>query len=146
MIQLQIEDLRRLKHSPTGGFCHFCFADGHPSVTWSVLDHVRKPKAGYYALRDACRTVLPMLEPRTGLVHVVSEARTELTGVIVSADVDGERHGWGGDVPADGIAYLGRLDLPPDAQHVRLTLRHPSLDDVTNSYDDVLEWLRIVSG
>ena len=46
LIQLQIEDLRRLKHDPTGGFCHFCFADGHPSVTWSVLDHARKPKAG----------------------------------------------------------------------------------------------------
>ena len=75
LIQLQVEDLRRLKHDPTGGFCHFCFADGHPSVTWSVLDHDRVPKAGYAALRDACRTVLPMLEPRAGLVHVVSEGR-----------------------------------------------------------------------
>ena len=56
LIQLQVEDLRRLKHDPTGGFCHFCFADGHPAVTWSVLDHARVPKVGYAALRDACRT------------------------------------------------------------------------------------------
>ncbi len=146
LIQLQIEDLRRLKHDPTGGFCQFCFADGHPSVTWSVLDHVRKPKAGYFALRDACRTVLPMLEPRAGLVHVVSEAREPLAGVVVEADVDGRRHAWTGDVPADGIAYIGELEVPDDAHHVSLTLAHPQLGSVSNSYDDVLEWLRIVTG
>ncbi len=49
LVQLQIEDLRRLKHAPTGGFCHFCFADGHPAVTWSVLDHERGEKSGYAA-------------------------------------------------------------------------------------------------
>ncbi len=146
MIQLQIEDLRRLRHAPTGGFCHFCFADGHPSVTWSVLDHERVPKAGYAALAAACRTVLPMLEPRTGQVHVVNEARTLLTDVVVEARVDGHRQGWTGNVAADGIAYIGRLDLPPDARHVALTLRHPVVGEVTSSYDDVLEWLRIVSG
>src|SRR6185436_20874601 len=84
LVQLQVEDLRRLKYAPTGGFCHFCFADGHPAVTWSVLDHARVRKAGYAALRDACRTVLPMLEPRTGLVHVVSERRDALPGAVVT--------------------------------------------------------------
>jgi hypothetical protein len=111
-----------------------------------VLDHLRKPKAGYYALRDACRTVLPMLEPRAGAVHVVSEARNTLEGLVVEADVDGRRTAWTGDVAADGIAYIGRLDLPDDAHQVSLTLRHPELDEVVNEYDDVLEWLRIVSG
>ncbi len=146
LIQLQVEDLRRLKHDPTGGFCHFCFADGHPSVTWSVLDHARVPKAGYWALRDACRTVLPMLEPRAGLVHVVNEHRVALPGAVVEAHVDGERHGWVGDIPADGIVYIGELDLPATAQHVALRLHHPAVPDVANSYDDVLEWLRIVAG
>jgi beta-mannosidase len=146
LIQLQIEDLRRLKHSPTGGFCHFCFGDGHPSVTWSVLDHERVPKIGYGALRDACRTVLPMLEPRTGQVHVVSEAREALAGGQVEAEVDGERTVWSGDLPADGIAFIGTLAVPDDAQRVRLTFRHPGRPDVVNSYDDVLEWLRIVRG
>ncbi len=47
LIQLQIEDLRRLRYHPTGGFLQFCFADGHPGVTWSVLDHDRLPKAGH---------------------------------------------------------------------------------------------------
>ena len=146
LIQLQIEDLRRLRHDPTGGFCHFCFADGHPAVTWSVLDHERVPKAGYHALRDACRTVLPMLEPRSGQLHVVNEARTAYDGVVVEALVDGRRSAWTGDLPADAIAYLGRLEVPVDAQHAVLTLQHPELENVTNGYDDVLEWLRIVSG
>src|SRR5262249_61607538 len=61
LVQLQVEDLRRLKYAPPGGFCHFCFADGHPAVTWSVLDHARGAKRAYAALRDACRPVLPML-------------------------------------------------------------------------------------
>jgi len=146
LIQLQIEDLRRLKHSPTGGFCHFCFGDGHPSVTWSVLDHERVPKQGYGALRDACRTVLPMLEPRTGQVHVVSESRVALPGAVVEAEVDGVRTSWAGDVPADDLVYIGTLEVPDDARRVDLTLRHPGRPDVLNSYADVLEWLRIVGG
>lgn len=146
LLQLQVEDLRRLKHDPTGGFCQFCFADGHPSVTWSVLDHARVPKAGYRALRDACRTVLPMLEPRAGLVHVVSERRTPLVDAVVDAEVEGRHTRWTGDIPADGLVYIGTLELPGGAPRVTLTLRHPDLPDVANSYDDVLEWLRIVSG
>ena len=126
LIQLQVEDLRRLKHDPTGGFCQFCFADGHPAVTWSVLDHARKPKTGYYALRDACRSVLPMLEPRDGLVHVVSELRDRAPRRSRRGRRRRAPPRWTGDVPADGITYIGGLDVPPDdARHVTLTLRHP---------------------
>ncbi|MBV9413277.1 MAG: hypothetical protein JO148_16920, partial [Acidimicrobiia bacterium] len=58
VIKHHIEALRRLKYRPTGGFCQFAFADAHPSVTWSVLDHTRSPKRGFAALRDACRPVI----------------------------------------------------------------------------------------
>ena len=146
LIQLQVEDLRRLRHAPTGGFCHFCFADGHPSVTWSVLDHERAPKAGYIALRDACRSALPMLEPRAGLVHVVNEGRRELPGAVVEVVLDQRSRRFTGDVPADGLAFIGRLDAFTDATSATLTLRHPEIGEVRNEYDGVLEWLRIVSG
>ena len=53
-----VEALRRIKYRPTGGFAQFCFADGHPSVTWSVLGHDRAPKLGYEALRAACAPVI----------------------------------------------------------------------------------------
>ena len=42
----QVEELRRLKYRPTGGFAQFLLADAHPAVSWSVLDHRRVPKAG----------------------------------------------------------------------------------------------------
>ena len=74
---------------PTGGFAQFCFADGYPAVTWSVLDHDRRPKAG---LRRAARR-LPARDrrgrpaarrraPGDALaldVHVVSDRRIALT-------------------------------------------------------------------
>ena len=57
------------------------------------------------------------------------------------------RHGWTGDVPADGVAYVGRARPARRTRSTStLTLRHPALGDVTNAYDDVLEWLRIVTG
>ena len=37
VVRRHIEALRRIKYRPTGGFAQFCFADGHPAVTWSVL-------------------------------------------------------------------------------------------------------------
>src|SRR5205814_6605705 len=83
LIQLQIEDLSRLRHRPTGGFLQFCFADGHPGVTWSVLDHDRLPKDGLAALTAACRPVLPMVDPRTGHVHVANELRTPCPGAEI---------------------------------------------------------------
>ena len=54
LIRHHVETLRRLKYRPTGGFAQFFLADGHPGVTWSVLDHERVPKAGYRALAAAC--------------------------------------------------------------------------------------------
>ena len=45
VIRRMIEELRRLKYRPTGGFAQFLFADAQPGVTWSVLDHERRPSS-----------------------------------------------------------------------------------------------------
>ena len=118
LIKHHVETLRRLKYRPTGGFSHFLFADGHPAVTWSVLDHERMPKLGYEALREACRTVLPMLEPRRG-----AGARGRASPGPRCAGrrwwrptIDGTRHGAGpATSPAAGVAFVGpvHLDAPP---------------------------------
>ena len=134
LIQLQAEDLRRLKYRPTGGFLHFCFADGHPSVTWSVLDDQRRPKAGHAALHQACRTVLPMLDPRTGSVHVASELRRPLPGANVKARCEDHAWSWQGDIPADSLTYVGRVEIPPKASSAELTLVHQDLGVVINAY------------
>ncbi len=145
LIQLQIEDLRRLRLSPTGGFCQFCFADGHPAVTWSVLDHQREPKPGFAALRDACRTIVPMLEPRQGLVHVANESRRTLPGATIEVEIDGRVRAFVGDIPAGSLSFVGRVHLDHRTGEVRLRLQHPDLAPIENDFEDLLDWLRIVN-
>lgn len=125
VIKHHVETLRRLKYRPTGGFAQFCFADGHPAVTWSVLGHDRAAKAGFHALAEACRPVIvvadrpPALltpgEPLALDVHVISDLRTPIDGAVVTARVSwaGDGHTWRftGDVPADSCVRVGTLRL-----------------------------------
>jgi beta-mannosidase len=138
LLRLHIETLRRLKYRPTGGFCQFSFADGWPGVTWSVLDHERNPKLGYDALRSACAPVIAVADPLPeGLeagdalaldVHVVSDLRVPLTGVVVEAVLSwsggSERWAWTGDVPADSVVRVGTIQAvaPAAAPNCRLTV------------------------
>ena len=137
LIQLQIEDIRRIAHSPAGGFAHFCFGDGHPSVTWSVLDHARVPKQGYYALRDACRPVLGMLDPRGGEVHVASELRRPLVGALVTVDVNGAERRFEGDVASGAVTFVGRVGVA-QTREATVTVSHPSIEPVVNTYSERL--------
>jgi beta-mannosidase len=138
LIQLQIEDLRRLRFRPTGGFLQFCFADGHPGVTWSVLDHERRPKAGRHALAAACRSVLPMVDPRTGHVHVANELRSSFPGAEIEVETGGAVWHFGGDLAADSLAYVGRVELPEATEQVKVLLRHDDLGEVANRYGAAL--------
>jgi beta-mannosidase len=130
LIRFHVETARRLKYRPTGGFCQFDFADGHPGVTWSVLDHQREPKLGYDALAAACAPLIvvadwPEPEYRAGDavaldVHVVSDLRTPVPGVTVTARLswqDGEhRWRWEGEVEADACVRVGTVQaVAPDA-------------------------------
>ncbi len=119
VIRHHVETLRRLKYRPTGGFCQFSFADAYPAVTWSVLDHERRPKEGYHALAAACAPVIVVADrpadryaPGAELhldVHVVSDLRRPLEGARVVAAVGSQRFGWVGDVPADSCVKVGTL-------------------------------------
>jgi beta-mannosidase len=133
LLQLQIEDLRRCKYSPTGGFAMFSFVDAHPAVGWSVLDHERVPKRAYATLRDACRPLLPMVDPRTGNVHVVNDLRTEFRDATLEVIVDGRARHWVGDIPADAIVFVGRVDLG-DTVDVEAALVHHDVGRVANRY------------
>ncbi|MEW6471959.1 MAG: hypothetical protein AB1679_06790 [Actinomycetota bacterium] len=138
LIQLQIEDLRRLRNRPTGGFLQFCFADGHPGVTWSVLDHERRPKLGHAALASASRSVLPMVDPRTGHVHVANELRTPFPGAVIEVLSGEARWSFAGDLAADSLAYVGQVNIPATAERVEVTLRQPDLGEVLNGYEAAL--------
>ena len=151
LLRRHIETLRRLKYRPTGGFCQFSFADAHPAVTWSVLGHDRKEKAGYSALRAACAPVIVVADrpdavyrPGQSLaldVHVVSDLRREIDAAEVDADLSwpgGEhRWSWTGAVPADACVRVGTVQaVVPDASgelRLELTLRAGTVE-AANSY------------
>jgi beta-mannosidase len=139
LIQLQVEDLRRLRYRPTAGFLQFCFADGHPGVTWSVLDHERRPKAGHGALAAAARSVLPMVDPRTGHVHVANELRRPFPDAEIEVRVgDGAPSRFAGDIAADSLAYVGRVEIPAGTRRIEAVLRAGDLGEVANTYRSVL--------
>jgi len=135
VLKQQVEQLRRLKYRPTGGFTVSSLADAHPAVTWAVLGHDRQPKLAHAALVEACRSVIvvadwmpPLLVPGTAValdVHVVSDRRAPLEGdVTARLSWDGGHHGWRwrGDVDADACARAGTVSfVVPDAPG-RLTL------------------------
>ncbi|HEY3365576.1 MAG TPA: glycoside hydrolase family 2 TIM barrel-domain containing protein [Symbiobacteriaceae bacterium] len=60
------ERFRIQKWQPCGGIVHFSFTDGHPAITWAVVDYYRRPKAAYYALRDAFRPTHVCIDPAGG--------------------------------------------------------------------------------
>ena len=138
VIRFHVETLRRLKYRPTGGFCQFFFADGHPAVTWSVLDHERRPKSAHAALVAACAPVIVVAErPAPAYpsgsdlaldVHVVNDLRRTLSALQVTATLDAggatSRTAWTGDVPSDSCTRVGTLRavLPASPGPVRITL------------------------
>ena len=130
LIRHQVETLRRLKYRPTGGFALLGLTDAHPAISMSVLDHERAPKAGYAALRDACRPVIAVADRLPGElvvgathaldVHVISDLRVPVADIEVTARLswtDGEqRWRFGGDVEADAVVRVGTLPIEvPDA-------------------------------
>jgi beta-mannosidase len=152
LVRHQVEALRRIKYRPTGGFCYALLADGHPGITWSLLDHVRAPKAGYAALAEACRPVLVTAERPAAVyapgdtialaVHVVSDLRAPLEAAVARATLSWEggeaSWAWQGDVAADECTYVGTLTVVvPDASgplRLDLALEHPSAES-RNRYE-----------
>jgi beta-mannosidase len=136
VVRRHIEALRRLKYRPAGGFAQFCFADGFPGVTWSVLDHERVPKAGLQALADACQPVIVVAdrlppEVRHGDalaldVHVVSDLREPLEDAVVAArlswDGEVEEWTWSGAVGADACVRVGTVSFVVPSGEGDLTL------------------------
>jgi beta-mannosidase len=133
LLQLQIEDLRRLRGSPTGGFALFALADPSPAVGFGIVDHERVEKRAYASVRDACRSAIAMVDPRTGKVHVVNDGRRALNNAQIEVTVDGRVRRWQGDIDADAIAFVGQVDLG-DAVDVEAVLTHPVLGRVVNRY------------
>jgi len=153
VVKHHIETLRRLKYRPTGGFCQFAFADAHPSVTWSVLDHARSPKQGFVALRDACRPVIVVADrpqeryaPGDAFVadvHVVNDLRKPVRGQVraqLQWTGGSQEWRWEGEVPEDDCVRVGTVQaVTPDAPGpLTLTLALVGEAAVANRYDSLI--------
>lgn len=117
LLKFAIERYRSAKGRVTGLF-QFMFMDPAPLITWSVLDHRRRPKQGYRALQEAYQPVLPViaLDRETTTpgrviafrVAVVNDLHRAFDGARVRVWAEGPG-GWGADLDAYS------LDIPPDA-------------------------------
>ncbi len=131
VIKHQIEQLRRLKYHPTGGFAVYLLNDAQPAVSWSLLDHERVAKPGYVALAESCRPVIVVadrlparLRPgeSVGLdVHVVNDGRAGLDGAEITARLSwpggGQAWRWAGSVGADSVDRVGTVRfVTPDVE------------------------------
>jgi len=67
LIKMATEIYRSRKYDPISGVFQFMFVDCWPSITWSVLDHARRPKKGFEALKLAFQPVLVSLLAGQGL-------------------------------------------------------------------------------
>nr|WP_235786882.1 glycoside hydrolase family 2 TIM barrel-domain containing protein [Yersinia nurmii] len=65
LIQLAAESYRRQRYQPVAALFHFMFTENWPSINWGVVDYLRHPKPGYFALQRAYQPVLPSIEPKT---------------------------------------------------------------------------------
>jgi beta-mannosidase len=153
LIRDHVTALRLLKYRPTGGFAQFCFADGQPAVSWSVLDHDRTPKLGFAALRDACAPVVVTATPlpaalRAGdalfvRIWAISDRRISFPDMVASLHLYWRSHGpasansadssepersldrsWQGDLPADAATHLATIETTvADADRLDLVVR-----------------------
>ena len=125
LLRHHIELLRRLKYRPAGGFCFFALNDPAPVVSWSVLDHERRPKLGYEAIRAACAPVIVVAdrppaivspgEPLSLDLHVVNDLRHEVDPAVIDVESrwpGGERR-WrfGGAIGPDECVKVATIDL-----------------------------------
>ncbi len=109
--QLAIEDLRRCAGAPTGGF----------AVTGEPDDVVR----------DACRPLLPMVDPRTGNVHVANDTPRALHDATIEVSAGGRTRRWRGDLDAGAVAFVGRVDVD-GASRIEARLSHPEVGRIVN--------------
>ncbi|MXW94725.1 MAG: hypothetical protein F4110_01245 [Acidimicrobiaceae bacterium] len=150
VVKSTIETLRRLKYRPTGGFLLHALADAGGSERaaavagtdggFGVLDGLRRPKPGWWALQEACRPLIAVadqLPESVGAgevldlaVHVVNDTRADVPGMQVQARMLGpdgrvvREHRWEGTARADDCVMVGRLSavVPVVARPGQLTL------------------------
>jgi beta-mannosidase len=155
VVRRQVEELRRLKYQPTGGVVVHTLSDAQAAVSSALLDHERRPKPAWDALRAACRPVIVVADQLPAVVapgdalaldvHVVSDLRTPLDEVVATVEArwPGGSHAWRatGPVPADACTRVTTIQLvvPDTPGDLTLTLSLSSgPDEIATNHDTTL--------
>ena len=134
VLRHQVDELRRRKWRPCGGFAQLALAAGHPTAGFSVLDHERRPTLGHAALAAACRPIIVVADRLPAVVapgqhlelevHAVSDARIAHSDMVTSVQLS-----WRSAPPTAGPAWLELAEVeqadpdpdPPNATVWRWT-------------------------
>ena len=132
LLRYACDAYRRARFAPIVGMFQFMFVDGWPSITWSVVDHLRRPKLGYQVVSEVCspvylsvRLTVPVARAGTNLpvdVAVINDLHRAFEGAEVSFLLEDE----GGtevahwetqrcSIPADAVERLRGWRLATDA-------------------------------
>lgn len=77
-----IMELYRRNKKYTGGALFWMYNDCWPSNSWSVVDYYVNPKAGWYALKNSCRSTIGSICKENGkfVLTVMNDGRKDETG------------------------------------------------------------------
>lgn len=138
LVGMAAESYRRQRYHPVTALFHFMFVETWPSINWGVVDYLRQPKAGYYALQRAYQPLLPSIEPVTDTWRKGSEATIRLWAINDSWTACTDcRLKWqvmqNGQPLAKGDTTL---TLPPDSGNriKEITVTPTSTQNVTVEY------------
>lgn len=128
LIKKAVESYRMQRFGPVTAIFQFMFVEHWPSVNWGILDYLRLPKPGWFALRQAYQPVLPLivnpsepvkseLNPGPLEVWVINDLEKAHQGATLNVSlVMGPKSrwqkSWNVDVPADNKVKAGNLALP----------------------------------
>jgi beta-mannosidase len=128
LTQFAAENLRRQKWQPVNAIFQFMFVEHWASMSWGVVDYLRKPKSGYETLARAYQPILPMFARKPNAPnlagYVVNDTRKAISNAWLFAWV-GERAlaPRRVDIPANDIAHFDTpFEMPKDDQVLRVAL------------------------
>ncbi|MFD1803554.1 glycoside hydrolase family 2 protein [Mixta tenebrionis] len=95
LVAMAAESYRRQRFQPVTALFQFMFVEIWPSINWGVMDYLRQPKAGYYALQRAYQPLLPSIEPVTPQWQANQQVRLRLWTINDSwQPLPGTTLGW----------------------------------------------------
>ena len=127
LTQFAAENLRRQKWQPVNAVFQFMFVEHWASMSWGVVDYLRKPKVGYHTLARAYQPVLPMAvrKPNTSSLtgYVINDTRRSLAGATLFVWTGTKMVQSRVEVPANDVVRVEvPLALPAGEELVRLAL------------------------